>query len=301
MRRKFIKDSSLTLAGLPFLKYLDAVPFSLPENSQIFIYATNWGFRGSVDEFCQKSKQAGYDGIEVWTPMTPEKVDELVKAVEVNGLKLGLLAGNWGNTFDAQLESYKQMINQALKLKPQFINSHSGKDFYSLDQNGQFLEYSFEASSREGIPIYHETHRGRMLYAAPIADKLMDRYNALRLTLDISHWCCVHESLLADQQEVVKRAIDRTDHIHARVGFPEGPQIPQPDDTTFAQAVKAHFDWWDEVVQLKVEKGTPLTMTTEFGPPPYMWTEPYSGNPLADNWEVNVQMKKLWMERYKSA
>jgi hypothetical protein len=41
-----------------------------------------------------------------------------------------------------------------------------------------------------------------------------------------------------------------------------------------------------------------LTMTTEFGPPYYMWTYPGSAKPLKDNWEMNIVMKDLWKKRY---
>ena len=49
---------------------------------------------------------------------------------------------------------------------------------------------------------------------------------------------------------------------------------------------------------MKTEQGKKLTMTAEFGPPPYMWTHPMSGEALADVWEVNVTMKNLWEKRY---
>ncbi|GAB1483119.1 hypothetical protein MASR2M78_19350 [Treponema sp.] len=43
-----------------------------------------------------------------------------------------------------------------------------------------------------------------------------------------SRWCTVAESYLEDQKEAVDAALSRTDHIHARVGFPEGPQVGDP-------------------------------------------------------------------------
>lgn len=35
-----------------------------------------------------------------------------------------------------------------------------------------------------------------------------------------AHWVAVAESFLEDQSEAVKLAIERADHIHARVGYP---------------------------------------------------------------------------------
>jgi hypothetical protein len=79
----------------------------------------------------------------------------------------------------------------------------------------------------------------------------MEKHSSLRLTLDISHWCNVHESLLNDQLETVKLAISRTDHIHTRVGHAEGPQVNDPRAPEWKDAVSAHFGWWDQVVEQK--------------------------------------------------
>ena len=35
---------------------------------ELLIFATNWGFIGSWDEFCSRIKKEGYDGAEVWYP-----------------------------------------------------------------------------------------------------------------------------------------------------------------------------------------------------------------------------------------
>jgi hypothetical protein len=61
------------------------------------------------------------------------------------------------------------------------------------------------------------------MYAAPVARHYLENVPDLRFTLDISHWCNVHESLLADQQETVDLVLPRVDHVHARIGHQEGP------------------------------------------------------------------------------
>jgi hypothetical protein len=54
-----------------------------------------------------------------------------------------------------------------------------------------------------------------MLFAAHITRQFIEKNPALKLTLDISHWCNVHESLLADQKETVDLALSRVGHIHS--------------------------------------------------------------------------------------
>jgi hypothetical protein len=137
-----------------------------------------------------------------------------------------------------------------------------------------------------------------MLFAAHITRKFIESFPELRLTLDISHWCNVHESLLADQKETVDMALSRTDHIHARIGHPEGPQVNDPRAPEWEPVVRQHFEWWDKIVERKKKNGEIVTILTEFGPPDYMPTLPYTKQPLGDQWAINVHMMHLLRKRY---
>jgi hypothetical protein len=117
----------------------------------------------------------------------------------------------------------------------------------------------------------------------------------LQLTLDISHWCNVAESLLQDQGMAVQKAIARTAHIHARVGFEQGPQVFDPADTASVDALNFHLQCWDKIIdRYKQDKRGLLTITTEFGPSPYM----PGRQPEDKQWEYNLYMLKLLKKRY---
>src|ERR1700748_835803 len=47
---------------------------------QLKIMATNWGFNGSMEEFCAKAKEAGYDGIETVWPADSRQQEEIFTA-----------------------------------------------------------------------------------------------------------------------------------------------------------------------------------------------------------------------------
>jgi len=87
-------------------------------------------------------------------------------------------------------------------------------------------------------------------------------------------------------------------HIHARIGHPEGPQVNDPRAPEWDAAVKAHFAWWDKVAERKKKEGNVMTVLTEFGPPDYMPTLPYTRQPLADQWDINVHMLGVLRTRY---
>ena len=128
----------------------------------------------------------------------------------------------------------------------------------------------------------------------------MEKNEDLKITLDISHWCNVHESLLHDQENTVQLALSRTGHIHARIGHPEGPQVNDPRAPEWTETVHRHFEWWDAVVQMQIKNGAhQLTFLTEFGPPNYMPTMPYTQQPLSNQWEINVYMMQLLRKRYQ--
>lgn len=265
------------------------------------IFATNWGFSGNVDEFCSKAKSEGYDGIEIWWNTSKTGQDELFSALKKHKLAVGFLVGGTENEANKHFATFKKNLLEATAQtvqKPMYINCHSGKDFFTYEENKAFIDLTTEINKQSGIPIYHETHRGRMLFAAHITKNFIDKNPDLRLTLDISHWTNVHESMLENQSEAVRVALERTDHIHTRIGHEEGPQVNDPREPEWKNAVKAHLSWWDKVVEIKMKAGQPLTMLTEFGPPNYLQTLPFTNLPVANQWEINVYMMKLMRERY---
>ncbi len=301
-RKKFIQTTTTAL----LLSSLQSFAIKQPTNNmnnnfQLKILATNWGFGGTINEYCEKVKKEGYDGIEIWWPLQQKDQDDLFAALKKYSLEVGFLTAGHESDFQQHFASFTTMINAAAANTiqcPLYINCHSGRDYFSYEQNKQFIDHTLQLVKQTGIKICHETHRSRMLFAAPVARKFIEAIAELRLTFDVSHWCNVSETLLQDQPETLEMTLQRVDHVHARIGHPEGPQVNDPRAPEWNDAVKAHFAWWDKIVELKKQRGETLTVLTEFGPPDYMPTLPYTREPLADQWAINVYMMKLWRERY---
>ncbi len=275
----------------------------MSKNFELKILATNWGFPGTLDEYMAKVKQEGYDGIEIWWPMEKKDQDELFTTLKKYDLEVGFLCGASQSNYKEHFDFFKKMIEAAATntiQKPLYINCHSGRDYFSYDENKTFIDFTTPLAKSTGIIICHETHRSRMLFAAPVARQYIEKNPELRITFDVSHWCNVSETLLHDQEETVNLTLERTDHIHARIGHPEGPQVNDPRAPEWEDAVKAHVAWWDKVVERKKQKGERLTILTEYGPPDYMPTIPYTRKPLADQWEVNVYTMQMLRKRYQS-
>ncbi len=248
----------------------------------------NLGFRAFID----KVKNAGYDGVEMGLSADNRMRKDELAIIKDNGLKL--IAQHF-QTATADFEDYKKEYRSWLEIyvkeNVEFINAQTGKDFFSFEQNAQLISMADEISKESGVPIYHETHRGKFSFASHITRHFLEKMPDLKLTLDISHWCAVAESLLQDQTETVELALERTEHIHARIGYMEGPQVPDPRVPEWKTELELHLLWWKKIAQkFVIEKKARLTITPEFGPFPYMIPHPFTGVPITSQWDVNVFM-----------
>ncbi len=262
-----------------------------------------WGSEDlSMERFLEKVKSEGYDGVEMGLPLEKPKKDAIVKTFERFDLEL---IGQHHETLETNFIEHKKILGYHLKNLADspalFINSQTGKDYYTFDQNKALIEIADRVSDTTKMKILHETHRGKFSFAAHITQQYLEQLPDLRITLDISHWCNVAESFLEDQQEAVNLAISRTDHIHSRVGYEEGPQIPDPRAPEWQDAIEIHAQWWDKVIELKKKSGADqLTITSEFGAPPYLLLMPFTRQPITSQWEINVHMMNLLKARYSN-
>ncbi len=295
-RRDFLQASVIGPAILS-----SALQLKKTTKMKVIIFNTNWGFEGSVFDFCKKTKEAGYDGIEIWLPEKKE-LKEFYEAVQKYELQFGfLIGGSSSNAADHRIEFEKALVTacDSIVQKPLYINCHSGKDFFLFNENEKMIALTIEKEIKSGIEILHETHRGRMCYTAPITKLFLEKHKHMQVTLDISHWTNVHESMLDDQKETIDYVISRTGHIHARIGHEESPQVNDPRAPEWKSHLEKHFAWWDKVVSHREVSGKKhISFLTEFGPATYMPTLPYTCQPVANQWDINVFMKNQIRERY---
>ena len=265
---------------------------------QILFFQTDWGNTLPMDAFLAKAKAAGYDGVELWMPAGEDKKKSLKEGLKKYELEVIFLHGTARNLpFEEALRVYEVGLQEILAWKPVKVNSHTGNDFWTSEQNLAFIALGDRYAKQVGIPVLHETHRGRFSYTLPEAVSMLRKFPNLKYTLDVSHWMVVHERLLTESDPLLQEIFPSVDHIHARVGFAEGPQVPNPAAPEWKNEVKAHLDIWEKII--RSQTGKVFTVTTEFGPPPYMATVPFTNQPLADQWEANVWMMNALKSRFQ--
>ena len=260
---------------------------------------TLWGMnKPTLDDNLKAIKDAGFEGVEMIVPDDSTGRKRLGVLLNENGLDLVAQVRAEGVNADAQIASLKKGLGEVAVLNPLLANVHCGKDFWPFQENRRVIASAQGFATERGIKVLHETHRGRATFCTTAAMDIVEAEPEIRFTADFSHWCCVHNSLLQDQREAVNRVIERAGYIHARVGCATSPQITDPRAPEWKGAVEAHVRWWEAIAEHhKKNYAEYLPICTEFGPPPYMITLPFTGKPVADAWEINCYMKDMLKEQ----
>ncbi len=269
---------------------------------QIKYYCPLWGMRGMpLSQALNLIKKASYDGVEIAVNPDRDDLDSLKKTFQ--DFELEMIAQfpyAQGSCFEEELEDYASKLNEIVKLQPQMVNCHTGRDYFTPEQNLAFIRKAELIEKQSGITISHEIHRGRFSYSAAQIGYYLDRVPALRLSADFSHWCVVSESLLENFEDVISRVIPCCVLIHSRVGNEQSPQVNHPFAPENKVALEAHVDWWQKIIDDKKSNNIDyLNITCEFGPIPYMPAVPFTNQPLASQWEINLQMKNYLQNELK--
>jgi sugar phosphate isomerase/epimerase len=254
-----------------------------------------------LEVFLQRVKASGFAATEIYLGSLHESPADIARLHTTYGLRLIGQILTQGQTYRDHIQSLESQFEFAAQCQVALINSHCGRDIFSFAENMEIFQRATQLNQSSGIPFLIETHRGRPTYSAIETRKYLEALPELRLTADFSHWMVVHESDLSDQGANVELAIARADYIHARVGYAEGPQIPDPRAPEWQYAVEKHLQLWQEIIdQHKNNNAESLYITPEFGPPAYMHTAPFTNQPVGDVWEQNVYMKGLLTSRLKA-
>ncbi len=190
------------------------------------------------------------------------------------------------------LEDLKRGLEDSLPYMPQFVNALAGSDGWTFREQVRFFESAIQLAAELGVSILFETHRTRPTFHPWRTRDLLQELPHMRLTCDFSHWCAVCERLVMDEEpELLDLFAKHAGHVHARCGYDQGPQVPDPRAPEYEQALSSHDRWWKRIVDTQAGMGaTKFTFTPEFGPDGYMQCEPRTQKPVADLREVNHWM-----------
>lgn len=249
-----------------------------------------------------------YDGVEGPLPASPAERDVYVARLRETGVPYIAEVVTGGGYVPTQfsmgghLEDLKRALDFAAPAAPRFVTALAGSDTWTANEAVEFFGRAIEIARQRGVVISFETHRSRPTFSPWATARLLRQLPELRLTCDFSHWCCVCERLVMDEEPgLLAQFAAHAHHVHARVGYAQGPQVPHPAAPEYHEALCAHERWWDVIGAARSRAGAgEFTMTPEFGPDGYLQAAPFTGQPAADLDEINGWMARRQRERLAS-
>ncbi len=265
---------------------------------QLKIFKTLWGCDLPIEQAVAQAIEAGFQGIEGRAPSDTPTQSRWSAAFEQAGLDYiaeivtgGDYVPHANATPEQHLRDIKEGIENSLPLNPLFATCIGGYDAWPESESIDFFKAAIALADSYDLPINFETHRSRSLFNPWVTRRIAEAIPEMRFTLDISHWCAVCERLMDSEIAVIETILPQVKHIHARVGYDQGPQVPHPAAPEYANALHSHQAVWSLVWQTQQNAGVELTtMTPEFGPDGYLHLLPFTQAPVADLWEINQWM-----------
>jgi sugar phosphate isomerase/epimerase len=270
------------------------------------IFKTLWGHTGGLDRAISQCRESEFDGLEGQAPATDTTRTELAMKLAANGLSYiaeictaGSYVPNRRASVAEHLESLRRRAEDAIECNPLFLTIIAGCDAWPVAQSVDFFGQAVAEMDQLGIIASFETHRSRSFFNPWATREILRQLPGLKLTCDFSHWCVVCERLIDAEPDIIALCAERAHHVHARVGYDQGAQVPHPAAPEFREALETHESWWTQIWRSQFERGALFsTMTPEFGPDGYLHCLPFTGAPVADLNQINGWMAERQRRRF---
>ncbi len=271
----------------------------------LLLFHSLWGFEGSLETALARARAQGFDGLELnrCHPVLANRplaaVADQLRQAELSLVVELVTGGDYVPDLAAgvgdQLAELEQQLEACPSLEPLKVTVITGSDSWSWSEQERFWPRAIALAEASGLAVSFETHRSRSLANPWAMADWLAAFPGLRLTADLSHWCVVAERLMTPELAPIQAMAAHVDHIHARVGHAQGPQVNHPFAPEHRQALAAHLACW-QLFAASQSQPRPLTLTPEFGPDGYLQTLPFTNQPVADLLEINTAMAR-WLRQ----
>ena len=265
---------------------------------QLKIFKTMWGDKDGYPGAVSRAAELGYDGIEGPLPRDPGVRKQLAHELRDHGLGYILEIATTHSyvpdrslPLQAHIDHLGQDLDLCRDLDPLMVTCLGGCDAWPLEQSVRFFQAGMELAEQYRLDISFETHRGRSLFNPWVTLEIVTRIPEIKLTGDFSHWCVVCEGLQGTEEDLIRRLLQNIQHIHGRVGYAQGPQVPDPFTSLYAEDLQSHTRWWQWIWEDQFNRNMQqTTLTPEFGLDGYEYRTPDAGLPLVDVEALNQRM-----------
>ncbi|MFC3077747.1 sugar phosphate isomerase/epimerase family protein [Phenylobacterium terrae] len=270
------------------------------------MYQAIWGMEGlpgidletRLDAALDQIVAAGFDGVGVSLARS-DRAEAVARGVRERGKGFEAMG------FVRAREDVARAIDRAESLGAHHL---SLQIMTRLDRVGEAVALleSFEAeAARATIPVYYETHRGRLTNDLLFTCRILDALPELRLTGDLSHYPVAHEMPLpvpAGDLGRISKVLNHCWAFHGRVSGAHQIQLPftAPQHQGW---LAQHRAWWREGFASWITRspeGGELTFMPELGPPHYAMTDA-NGGELGDRWTEALSLMEMARETWALA
>lgn len=273
---------------------------------QLKLFKTLWGFDGSFADAINEALVQGYDGIEGPIPKTINEAEQFAELLEQTNLlyiaevaTTGTFVPDRKLTIEDHLDYLKDKLEYLKILQPEFITCLGGCDAWVESDSISFLKQAISMTADIDLDISFETHRGRIFFNPWVTQRIVKKMPSLKLTCDFSHWCVVCEGLQETEDEIIQSILENAWHIHGRIGYDQGAQIPDPRTPLFKNELEKHINWWSLIWNEHFRQLKDITtVTPEFGHDRYDYFDPVDGKSLIDIDAINRWMAHELMSRF---
>ena len=265
---------------------------------QLKLFKTLWGFDGTYADAVNEALKQGYDGIEGPVPETTQETEQFAELLQQTNFSYIAEIATTGTyvpdrtlSVEDHLTYIKDRVERLNILQPEFITCLGGCDAWGESDSISFLRQAIGIVADIDLDISFETHRGRIFFNPWVTERIVKKMPSLKLTCDFSHWCVVCEGIQETEEEIIESLLANAWHIHGRVGYDQGAQVPDPRTPLFDNDIERHFKWWSSIWNEHLRQLKSITtVTPEFGIDRYEYFDSVNGKPLVDIDAIN-----LWM------
>ena len=274
---------------------------------QLESFMTLWSFRGTRIEALAQATALGYEGIEGPVPNIDSEGEQFAEKIKnsksayiaeiattgtyVPDRSLSLI--DHIDYFQNELERLKK-----LDLNPRKINCLGGCDAWHLNDSIKFFSETTAIAKHFSIAVSYETHRGRCLFNPWVTKEFVARIPDLPLTLDMSHWDVVCEGMQQSEFDLIDLLSKNIRHIHGRVGYDQGPQVPDPRLGVYLDKTKQYMEIWQKLfLEFQSAERDVFTFTPEFGADGYQYRGLDGKETLVNLSELNFWINQMFKSR----
>lgn len=264
------------------------------------------GEEWSLEKKFEKLAEAGFQGINGALP-APEEAERWRRLLDEYKFSFSIGA------FPRAVSDLTELIPRAREFGVQHINLQVMDSFVVGEEAVALLAGLAEEGRKAGMPVFIETHRGRVTQDLIRTARYVRAIPDLRLTIDLSHYVVAGEvrEITPPLEALFDELLRRTSCIHARVSNGEQVQVdvgPNGEHPMFG-----HFKrWWLKGMGYwlrETQPGDVFPFVTELGPPDYAITRSRDSfgqrEEISDRWQQALLLKntaeELWAELHAGA